>query len=141
MADLPKVGTLIRCVGASIHAGAVTYSGHSTISLPHRTEAGKIIPEAFDAYQLKSIGNGWIYELIGLDQMRCEYCTNPVSGGKYSIAYLHRPDGTPSTGVVHTECIPAFRATNRPDFDSIETIDNSETLRGRRERRTPEPHR
>lgn len=62
MKDFPKIGTMIRCVGSSFDVGAVTYSGHESIRLPHRTDTGKIIPDTFDLYQLTRVGVEWFYE-------------------------------------------------------------------------------
>ena len=126
MTDLPKIGTMIRCVGPGFEAGAVTYSGHSNIDLPRRTDDGKFIPDTVDSYQLKYVGNEWIYELVRLDvRMPCAHCTKPISGGTHSNVYLRRPDGALDTRVVHSECVAAFRAANRADIDSIEDIDDS----------------
>ena len=58
---------MIRCVGPSFEAGAVTFSGHTNIDLPRRTDDGKIIPDAFDSYELKQVGDKWIYELVRAD--------------------------------------------------------------------------
>ena len=64
MNTLPRIGTMIRCVGRTFEAGAVTFAGHSRIDLPRRTEDGKIIPRVFDTYQLTQVGKEWIYELM-----------------------------------------------------------------------------
>ena len=64
MNDLPKIGTMIRCVGASVDVGGVTYSGYETIRLARRTDTGKIIPDTFDLYQLTRLGEEWFYEFV-----------------------------------------------------------------------------
>ena len=64
MTDLPKTGAMIRCVGGWVDAGAVTYTGHRRIDLPRRTEVGKIVPGAVDAYRLVQVANEWIYQLV-----------------------------------------------------------------------------
>ena len=59
MQNLPKIGAMIRCVGAPIEAGAVTYNGHFSINLPRRTDDGTIVHGAFDSYQLRWVGEEW----------------------------------------------------------------------------------
>lgn len=64
MDTLPKIGTMIRCMGPKFEAGAVTFAGQSRIDLPRRTEDGRIIPNTFDLYQLRQVGTEWIYQLV-----------------------------------------------------------------------------
>ena len=64
MAVLPKIGTMIHCVGPNFGTGSVTYNGHDTIQLPRRTDDGQIILNTFAEYQLKRNGEGWVYELV-----------------------------------------------------------------------------
>ena len=61
---LPKIGTMIRCIGPNFDAGSVTYAGHSIIQLPHRMDDGRIISNTFAEYRLKQNGEGWVYELV-----------------------------------------------------------------------------
>lgn len=125
METLPKIGTLIRCVGARLEAGAVTYNGHTSIPLPRRTDDGKTGPGMFDLYHLRQVGSEWIYELVQ-PSGRCEHCSTPVGGGTYSIVYLLHPDASGlDTRFLHTGCVAAFIATHRADIDSIEDIDDS----------------
>lgn len=134
MLDLPKIGTMIRCVGPRFEAGAVTFNGHSRIELPRRTDDGRVLPDAIDLYQLKRVGEEWVYERIDPRGMRmtCDHCTKPISGGAYSNVYLRRADGTVlDPRVLHAECIAAFKAVNRADIDSIEDIENSDDYRSR----------
>ena len=68
MAVLPKIGTMIRCIGPNFDAGSVTYAGHSIIQLPRRTErqarSFRGGGGGFADYQLKRIGEEWVYELV-----------------------------------------------------------------------------
>ena len=64
MAGLPKLGTMIHCVGPPFAVGSVTYSGYFTIQLPRRTDDGHIIHYTLDEYHLKQNGEGWVYELV-----------------------------------------------------------------------------
>jgi len=127
MTSLPKIGAMIRCVGPSFEAGAVTYNGHTNIDLPRRTADGEIMPDTFDSYHLKRVGGKWIYDLVPIGG-QCEHCSKPIGGERHSKVYLGEPHGPLDARIVHTECVPAFRAANRGDLDSIEDIDHSGDL-------------
>lgn len=123
MESLPKIGNMIRCVSPTFEAGRVTFSGHTKIDLPRRTDDGKIVPNAFDLYQLKQVKGEWIYELVQTCE-RCEHCSQPIGDEPCAIVYLIRPDGTGlDARCLHTECVAAFKAINRADIDSIEDVD------------------
>ena len=64
MAVLPKLGTMIRCVGPDFVAGSVAYAAQGVIQLPRRTHNGQIIPNAYAQYQLQKVGEEWIYKLV-----------------------------------------------------------------------------
>ena len=129
MLELPKFGILIRCVGPRFEAGAVTYNGHSTIELPRRTDDGRILHDRIDTYQLKRVGEQWIYERIDSRRvgMACEHCGKPIQSGKYANVYLRGANGTSlDTKILHTECVAAFKSASRAQIDSIEDIDDSD---------------
>jgi len=64
MQPLPKIGAMVRCVGPSYDAGAVTYNGHGDIRLPSRTESGRIVPGTLDWYRLTRVGGEWVYQFM-----------------------------------------------------------------------------
>ena len=127
MLDLPKIGTMIRCLGPTFEAGVVTFYGHSRIELPHRKDDGRIVREAIDLYQLKRVGEEWVYERIDPRGMRmtCDHCAKPISGGAYSNVYLRRAGAVLDPRVLHAECVAGFRAVNGVDIDSIDDIEDS----------------
>lgn len=81
MESRPEIGAMIRCIAPKFEAGAVTYSGHTVIELPHRTADGKITPRAFDLYQLKPVGKEWIYQRVELNACK-KAATGPRSSDR-----------------------------------------------------------
>jgi len=61
---LPKLGTMIRCVGPDFVADSVAFAAQSAIQLPRRTHDGQIIPKEYAKYQLQKVGEEWVYRLV-----------------------------------------------------------------------------
>ena len=60
MAEGPKIGDQIRCVGGPQEGRLITYNGSEVIQLPCRS-AGETVPGVFDRYRLARQGTEWVY--------------------------------------------------------------------------------